>query len=90
MKIIFLIAVLTTLLSCGRKSGWTKERAYEKCMNEAIEMPSLDSLIERKNIYKFCNCLSEKAVSKYKTEEESEKDSEGFSLLITFCLEQVR
>jgi hypothetical protein len=90
MRVIFLIGVLATLLSCGRKSGWTKENAYEKCMNEAIEMTSLDSLIERKNIYKLCNCLSEKAVSKYKTEEECEKDSVGFSLLIIFCLEQVR
>ncbi|HMK27835.1 MAG TPA: hypothetical protein VK483_17510 [Chitinophagaceae bacterium] len=50
----------------------------------------LDSLIERKNIYRVCDCVIEKAVKLYDDEETMLKDKEGFSKLINSCIDKVK
>jgi hypothetical protein len=90
MKACFILLAVIFIISCSSKKKWTKDYAFKNCMNEASNSESLDSIIEEKYQYKLCNCLSEKAAVKYKSEEEAAKDSVGFFDMFDYCVEAVR
>ena len=90
LKLISFITIFFIMVSCSNnKPEWTKESFYEDCIINSVNNADIDSIIGKKNAYKFCRCMTDNVFRIYKTEKEMEKDEDGFSQLIYLCFEKI-
>ncbi len=93
MKTGILILIILMIAGCESKRNWDEQNAKENCVLSYTQGPDavwLDSLVERKNIYRVCDCMIEKAVKLYDNEETMLKDKGGFSELLYSCIDKVK
>lgn len=95
MKTGMLILLIIVIANCGSKNkkDWGEQNAKANCVLSYTTGPDaiwLDSLVERKNVYRVCDCVIEKAAKLYDDEETMLKDKGGFSELVNSCIDKVK
>ncbi len=86
-KIIFLFIILA-LTGCAKKE-WSKQALVNDCLKDFTARNEKEKLFDPAKIPYLCNCISEKMVTKYKSEKESSKDKEGATQIGRDCAMEV-
>jgi hypothetical protein len=84
MKLIILSAFVLAMTGCGKKE-WSKEYASGLCAKQLKKQNSTKDLLNDDQMTKICDCIGDKMVSKYKTEAEANKDTEGVTEISKNC-----
>lgn len=88
MKAIILSVFVLALASCGKKE-WSKEYLVGKCNTEFKKKNETQKLFNQMQLTELCDCVAGKMTTKYKSEAEADKDTEGSSEIGRECAMEV-
>ena len=92
MRVIIFLFISLLIASCNnkKKKKIDKKAFKEGCIYQFTDTGALDDVIERKNAYRVCDCVTENVVKLYNSEEEIDRDTAGFRKLVSQCVDKVQ
>ncbi len=67
------IIVVILILAFGCKPKWGREKVFNECMDNAKKHYDMSKGNNKIGSETICNCIADKMISKFKTEEEANK-----------------
>lgn len=88
-KIILPLFILFSFAGCAKKKPWTKDALVNDCLKNFYKKNEKEKIFSGMQIPLLCNCMSEKLVAKYKSDDESSKDQAGVSEITQDCVKEM-
>lgn len=88
MKNFILLAIVFAVTGCAEKE-WTKKFSANECLKTMNKSSKMKELYTTMQIAHLCDCAASKAVVKYKSQREMDKDEAGSSKIAQDCASEV-
>lgn len=85
MKKLVYVFVLIALASCASKKKWDKESLVAECKKEGDKDKEAKELMTDAQRAEICDCAADKALVRYKSADEMEKDDSGATAIGREC-----